>query len=279
MGDLHRGKILLDPSGDLLVAFELDPKGAPTTPRPVQMSAGYFVKKEGSSELANPAGPADYTYGAEFAVAFAPATGSRTITTRFGVTIDWINDTGADAYLAVFKGYQHPWDDVPVDRQIVCYFVMVATATKPDPESSQAVSTTKVKLSVDMNVVGQPVSPALEIKFAPIHQPQNGAASKLREWTLDGSSLVVDKLLDGFETGAYTIVGPASAQSSSAPAIVNINTASRDELIGLPGIGPALADRIIAEREVAPFVSIADIQRVNGIGPALVAQLSNLITV
>lgn len=50
---------------------------------------------------------------------------------------------------------------------------------------------------------------------------------------------------------------------------IDPNTASAEELDRLPGIGPALADRIVAERERGgPFTSVADLERVRGIGAA-----------
>lgn len=44
---------------------------------------------------------------------------------------------------------------------------------------------------------------------------------------------------------------------------VDLNTASKSELESLPGIGPALTERIIAQR---PYKSISDLQKVSGIG-------------
>lgn len=45
---------------------------------------------------------------------------------------------------------------------------------------------------------------------------------------------------------------------------LDINSAQRDQLMDLPGIGPALADRIQANR---PYQSLEDLLEVNGIGP------------
>lgn len=47
---------------------------------------------------------------------------------------------------------------------------------------------------------------------------------------------------------------------------VNLNKATPAQLDKLPGIGPALAGRIVAERAKAPFTSIDDLRRVKGIG-------------
>ena len=48
---------------------------------------------------------------------------------------------------------------------------------------------------------------------------------------------------------------------------VNLNRALKSELITLPGIGPALADRIIAYRyEFGTFKTIDDLRNVKGIG-------------
>ncbi|MDX2005168.1 MAG: ComEA family DNA-binding protein [Meiothermus sp.] len=56
---------------------------------------------------------------------------------------------------------------------------------------------------------------------------------------------------------------------------VNLNTASQAELESLPRIGPALAERIIQGR---PYRSIEDLDKVRGIGPALLDQLRPLVS-
>ncbi|MBC7251594.1 MAG: helix-hairpin-helix domain-containing protein [Anaerolineae bacterium] len=72
-----------------------------------------------------------------------------------------------------------------------------------------------------------------------------------------------------------------SAASSVQPAgKVNINTATAEELDTLPGIGPALAQRIIEYRQTnGPFQSIEEIKNVSGIGDKLFEKLKDLITI
>ena len=58
------------------------------------------------------------------------------------------------------------------------------------------------------------------------------------------------------------------------PARVDLNTARAAELQLLPGIGPALAQRIVDDRiEHGPFTTVDTLQRVKRIGPATVERL------
>lgn len=60
---------------------------------------------------------------------------------------------------------------------------------------------------------------------------------------------------------------------------VNVNTAGAEELQVLPGIGPQLAEEIIADREAnGPFAGIQDLARVKGISDGLVNKLQSRIT-
>lgn len=55
---------------------------------------------------------------------------------------------------------------------------------------------------------------------------------------------------------------------------LDVNRASAAQLEALPGIGPALAGRILEDRERrGPFASAADLGRVRGIGPVTLRKI------
>lgn len=60
---------------------------------------------------------------------------------------------------------------------------------------------------------------------------------------------------------------------------VCINSASASELQQLPGIGPALAQRIVETRSRGRFASVEDLLRVPGIGKAKLAKLRDYVEV
>lgn len=70
-----------------------------------------------------------------------------------------------------------------------------------------------------------------------------------------------------------------SPTPSSEPQKLNINAATAAQLEALPGIGPALAKRIIDARSRRPFTRTSHLKRVKGIGPSTYKKLAPLITV
>ena len=61
--------------------------------------------------------------------------------------------------------------------------------------------------------------------------------------------------------------------------LIDINHASKEELMKLPGIGEVIALRIISYRQKTPFLSIEEIKNVSGIGDAVYEKIKNYITV
>ncbi|SFM91378.1 comEA protein [Thermodesulforhabdus norvegica] len=75
---------------------------------------------------------------------------------------------------------------------------------------------------------------------------------------------------------------PTNQQTASeqVSAKININTADKADLEKLPGIGPALAERIIQYRqEHGPFKTIDELKNVKGIGDKKFEAIKDLITV
>ncbi len=65
-----------------------------------------------------------------------------------------------------------------------------------------------------------------------------------------------------------------------APEGINLNTATVDQLVALPGIGEVLAQRIVAYREEhGPFTSAEQLKEVKGIGEKKWEAIRPLVTV
>ena len=60
---------------------------------------------------------------------------------------------------------------------------------------------------------------------------------------------------------------------------ININTASKEELMTLDGIGESTASKIIEYRKTSEFIEIEDIMNVSGIGEAKFNNIKDNITV
>nr|WP_276510245.1 helix-hairpin-helix domain-containing protein [Longimicrobium terrae] len=75
-------------------------------------------------------------------------------------------------------------------------------------------------------------------------------------------------------SGAAEGAGTGSGGGSSST-VLDLNTATAAELESLPGVGPALARRIVEFRQrEGRFRSVAELDRVPGIGPSMLSRLA-----
>ena len=75
------------------------------------------------------------------------------------------------------------------------------------------------------------------------------------------------------------------SQSASAPsvnpqlALINVNKATKEELVSIQGIGSVIADRIVTYRETnGSFEQLEDLMDVQGIGEAKFERMKNQLT-
>ncbi len=78
----------------------------------------------------------------------------------------------------------------------------------------------------------------------------------------------------------FTVVSTLTPTAVSSASLININTATLQQLDALPRIGPVTAQSIVTYRQQhGPFQHIEDIMNVPGIGPVTFDNIQNLITV
>ncbi len=85
---------------------------------------------------------------------------------------------------------------------------------------------------------------------------------------------------EGLEEGSVLPEGQDAQTEQAGESPVNLNTATREELMTLPGIGEAKADAVIAYREEnGGFSSPEEIMNISGIKEAVFSQIKDRITV
>lgn len=146
----------------------------------------------------------------------------------------------------------------------------------PVPSSSSFVSRTASQVVVDIE--GDVHHPGLVTlpagsRIAEALAAAGGVSKKIPVGSVNLAEIVTD--------GQLIVIGsssvPGAAQTDS---MVNLNTATANDLDALPGVGPVLAARIVAWRtEHSSFRSIDDLQEVPGIGPKVFANLKSLVRI
>jgi competence protein ComEA len=80
----------------------------------------------------------------------------------------------------------------------------------------------------------------------------------------------------GAATAGSASAGSPGGASAGSPggAVIDLNTASEQDLESLDGVGPAIAQKILAYRqEHGGFRSVDDLDQVSGIGPKKLTSL------
>lgn len=94
------------------------------------------------------------------------------------------------------------------------------------------------------------------------------------EFIEDGEKVVIPALTGDEETYTNT-----EGKESNNKGLINLNTASKEELMNITGVGEVIAGRIIEYRESNRFKSIEEVMNVKGIGNATFKKMKSQITV
>jgi len=123
---------------------------------------------------------------------------------------------------------------------------------------------------------GSRINDALQLAGGPT-ESANMLAINLAAAVSDGMQITIPSLSDSNQSVSATA---SSSGTQGGSTLVNINTANADQLVSLPGIGEATAQKIIADRTAnGPFKSVDDLTRVSGIGEKRLESLRGLICV
>ena len=79
--------------------------------------------------------------------------------------------------------------------------------------------------------------------------------------------------------GGGAAAAPGAVEKhATAPATLDVNRATREELLTVPGVGPTTADAILALREeIGRFRSLEELLRVKGIGEKRLVELRRFL--
>lgn len=168
---------------------------------------------------------------------------------------------------------------------------VVITIVPPGPTATPLPPTPTATLGpVKVYVTGAVVSAAAVYSLAPGSRIEDaikaagGARSdadltrvNLAETVKDGQQISIP-VFSANATANPTEAKVKATATATESGPVRINTADATELERLPGVGPALAQDIITYRtKNGPFKSMADLDKVSGIGPAKLAEWAGLI--
>ncbi len=166
--------------------------------------------------------------------------------------------------------------------------------TLPTPAPTGPVSTTEpAATEVVVDVVGAVATPgvvrlAAGSRVVDAITAAGGAtpdaqlsALNLARLLVDGEQIAVPRAGEppAAAAPAGTVQDGVVQDGAAQDGLVDLNAATAADLDALPGIGPVLADRIVAHREERPFTTVDELADVAGIGPTLLERLRALVRV
>lgn len=142
------------------------------------------------------------------------------------------------------------------------------------PAQAQAIPFTG---EIFVHVVGEVVNPGLyKLDFGARVSDAVAAAGGFASAALQQSVNLARVVADGEQV---VVLSTKDVATDSANGLISLNSATSEQLETLPGVGPALAGRILDHRkQIGSFQSIEQLQEVSGIGPKMFAKLSPLLT-
>jgi competence protein ComEA len=131
-----------------------------------------------------------------------------------------------------------------------------------------------------VHVVGEVASPGMyQLPIGARLVDAVFVAGGLTEDADNASVNLARELTDGEQIIVFSISQAGQSPGTNSSGLISLNRAGDKELEELPGIGPALAGRIIAWREAnGGFKSVQDLLKVSGIGESLLSGVIDLVT-
>jgi competence protein ComEA len=167
----------------------------------------------------------------------------------------------------------------------VASLVLVAVNRPEPPTGEFSVSSDEsanevIEQFLYVHVVGEVASPGMyQLPIGARLVDAVFAAGGLTEDADNASVNLARELTDGEQIIVFSISQQGQSPGSNSSGLISLNRAGDKELEELPGIGPALAGRIIAWREAnGGFKSVQDLLKVSGIGESLLSGVINLVT-
>ncbi len=152
---------------------------------------------------------------------------------------------------------------------------------KPGEEQPTVQMITSTPGSYTIYVTGEVAQPESIITLPPGSRVEDAIRAAGGATTNANLSLV--NLAQALRDGDLVYVPPLAGDAIETPTpnhppVVNVNTATAEELDTLPGIGPALAQAIVEYRtQNGAFTSLSDLDNVPGLGPAKLEALRELV--